>query len=232
MTYVYVISNASQNQETEAEEAAQLLEHFVEGTSCTDAYPSAVFEPTLSFVAPDYPNMYWLTTNDLQRQGEKMALIREIVNAMPELDMIHVLYEVFVTRCQGPLGNVVHTPTFMKQAEEFYGCLGLASRKAQVMALSSTISMNTLACHLLAVRMALYHHLSVCSLSFFSSSCSHSPFIPHLLYFAGLLHLWLFVWKSSERQMYNPRRGGHSPCVAFKEGCRSFVVRLLVYKLP
>jgi hypothetical protein len=153
LTYIYVISNVSQNHETEAEETAQVLEHFVNRTSHTNAYPSAVFEPTLSFVAPDYPNMYWVTTNDPQRQGEKLALIREIVDAVPELDMIFLLYEVFVTRCQGPLGNVVHTPTFMKQAEKFCGCLGLASPEAQVMALSSTISMDTLACHLLAVRM-------------------------------------------------------------------------------
>ena len=118
-------------------------------------------------VAPDYPNMYWLTANDPQRQGENFALIREIVDAMLELDMIHLFHEVFVTRCQGPLGNVVHTPTFMKQAEKFCSCLGLASPEAQVLALSSTISMDTLACHLLVVRMPLYCASSVCSLSLF-----------------------------------------------------------------
>ena len=153
MIRVNTISNASQNQETEAEEAAQLLEHFVDGMSRNNAYPSAALGPTLSFVAPDYPNMYWLNINDPRRQGEMLALIREIVDAMPELDLIHLLYEVFVTRCQGPLGNVVHTPSFLKQAERFRGCLSLASPEAQVMALSSTISMDTLACHLLAVRM-------------------------------------------------------------------------------
>ena len=83
-----------------------------------------------------------------------LALIREIVDAMPELDMIHLLYEVFVTRCQGPLGNVVHTPTLLKQAESFCGCLSLASPEAQVMAMSNIIPMDTLACHLLAVRMS------------------------------------------------------------------------------
>ena len=150
-----MISNASQNQETEAEEAAQLLEHFVDGTSRTNAYPSAVRGPTLSFVAPDYPNMYWLNINDPRKHCEMLALIREIVDAMPELDMIHLLHQVFVARCQGPLGNVIHTPTFLKQAEMFCGCLSLASPEAQVMALSNTISMDTLACHLLAVRMSL-----------------------------------------------------------------------------
>ncbi|MCJ1475045.1 hypothetical protein MMC13_003705 [Lambiella insularis] len=151
-------TNASQNRETEAEDAAQVLEHFVDGTSRINAYPSAVREPTLSSVAPDYPNMYWSTTNDPQRQGEKLALVREIVDAMPELDMIHLLYGIFVTRCQGPLGNVIHTPTFMKQAEKFCGCLGLASLEAQVMALSSTVSMDTLGCHLLALVLALAFH--------------------------------------------------------------------------
>lgn len=150
--------SSSPNQETEAEEAVQAFEHFVDGTPRTNAYPSAVLKPTLSFVAPDYPNMYWLNTNDPQRQGEKFALIREIVDAMPELGMVNLLYEVFVTRCVGPLGNVVHTPTFMKQAEDLCGCLGLASPESQVMALSSTISMDTLACHLLALVLALAFH--------------------------------------------------------------------------
>ena len=154
LTYILGISIASRNQETEAEEAAQILDHFVDGiTSPTNAYTSAVLEPISYCVAPDYPNMYWSSTNDSQRQDEELALVREIVDAMPEVHLIRLLYEVFVTRCQGPLGNVVHTPTFMKQAEKFCGCLGLASPEAQVMALSSTISMDTLACHLLAVRM-------------------------------------------------------------------------------
>ena len=174
-------SNASPNQETEAEETAKVLEHFVDGTSHTNAYLSAAFEPTLFFVAPDYPNMYWLATNDPQRQGEKLALIREIVNVMPELDIIHLLYEVFVTRCQGPIGNVVHTPTFMRQAEKFFGCLSLASPEAQVMALSSTISMDTLGCHLLAVRISLYRTSSVCSRSLFITARARSRLSSHTI---------------------------------------------------
>ena len=169
LTYVYIISNPSRNLETEAEDAAQVLEHFVHGTSRTNAYPSAVLEPTVSFLAPDFPNMYWLTTNDPQRQGEKLVLIRDIVDAMPELDVIYLLYEVFVTRCQGPLGNVVHTPTFMEQAENFWGCLGLASPEAQVMALSRTISMDTLSCYLLAVRMLTFTFLTARARSRLSS---------------------------------------------------------------
>ncbi len=149
------ISNASQNLDTEVEEAAQVLEGFVDGTPPTNGYPFAVLEPTLSYVAPDYPNMYWSTTKDPEKQAETIALIREIVDAMPELDVIHILYEVFFTRCQGPLGNVVHTRTFMKQAEPFWSCLGLASPESQAIALSSTFSMDALACHLMAVRMPL-----------------------------------------------------------------------------
>ena len=108
--------------------------------------------------------MYWLST---RRQDERLALIREIVDALPELDMVRLLYEIFVTRCQGPLGNVVHTPTFMEQAGGFCGCLGLASPEAQAMALSSTIPMDTLACHLLAVRMPLNRASSICSRSIY-----------------------------------------------------------------
>lgn len=167
LTYICVISNASQNQETKAEDAAQVLEHFVDGTSCTNTYPSALLEPTSSLVTPDYPNMYWLINNDSQKQYEKFALIREIVDAMPELDMVRLLFEVFDTRCLGPLDNFVYTPTFMKQAEIFCGCLGIASPEVQVMTLSSTIPMDTLACHLLAVSMPLYRASGVCSRSRF-----------------------------------------------------------------
>ena len=181
MVYICFINSASQNQETEAqievEEAAQELERFVNGTSRTNAYPSALLE---SLVAPDYPNTYWLHTGDPQRQDEKLVLIREIVDAMPELNMIYILYEVFVTRCQGPLGNVVHTPTYLKQAENICSCLSLASPEAQVMALFDTFTMETLACHLLAVRMRLYHASSVCSRSILLTACARSRLSSHI----------------------------------------------------
>ena len=152
LTHIDVIRNALQGQEREVDEAAQILEHFIDGTSRTNAYLSTVLQPTLSFVAPDFPNTYWVIINDPNKQGEKLKLIREVVDAMPELDMIHLLYEVFVTRCQGPLGNIVHTPTFMKQAEGFCDCLCLASAEAQATAICNTVSMETIACNLLAVR--------------------------------------------------------------------------------
>ena len=179
----------SQNEEMEAEEAAQVLEHFVDGACRTNAYQSSPLGPTLSFVAPDYPNMYWSSTNDPQSQDERLALIREIVDALPEREMINHLYEVFVTRCQGPLGNVVHTPTFLEQAEVFHGCLTFASPEGQVMALSCAVSMDTLACHLLAVRMPLQRAQAHAHIHFSYSSYSLSLSIPHHLYLAGLLHL-------------------------------------------
>lgn len=150
--------NSPPTQETEAEEAARALENFIDGPSCTDAYPSAMLEPTLPSVAPDHPNGYWLNRNDPQSQNEKFGLIREIVDAMLEQDIIRLLYDVFITRCQSPLGNVIHTPTFLKQAEKLYGCLGQGSPEAQVMALYNTVSMDELACHLLALVLSLAFH--------------------------------------------------------------------------
>ena len=155
-SYLFGISNAAQNHPTGAEEATQVLESFFDEISRPDAHPSENLGPTVSSIAPDYPNVYWLTTNNSQRQGGKLDLIREIVDAMPGLDTIRLLYEVFVSRCQGPLGNVVHTPTFLNQAETLYNCLGFTSSESRVMALSNTISMDTIACHLMAVRMPLY----------------------------------------------------------------------------
>ncbi|PKX89458.1 putative C6 transcription factor [Aspergillus novofumigatus IBT 16806] len=143
----------------EAEETARLLEHFVEEVPRPSAYLPGVFGPTPSSVAPDFPNRYW-SSIDPKRHGEKLTLIREIVDAMPELEMIHVLFDVFVTRCQGPLGNVVHTPTFMKQAGQFRNCLSLASPDSRVLAISSTVCMEKLGCFLLALVLGLAFHPS------------------------------------------------------------------------
>ncbi|GFF49067.1 uncharacterized transcriptional regulatory protein C757.04 [Aspergillus udagawae] len=142
--------------EAEAEETAQLLEHFVEGVPHPNALPAAL-GPSPSSVAPDFPHRYW-SSSDPKRHSDKLTLIREIVDALPELEMIHVLFEVFVTRCQGALGNVVHTPTFMKQAEQFHNCLSLASPDSRALAISRTISMDTLAGYLLALVLGLAFH--------------------------------------------------------------------------
>ncbi|KAF7180047.1 hypothetical protein CNMCM7691_009213 [Aspergillus felis] len=143
--------------EAEAEETARLLEHFVEGVPRPNACLPGVFGQTPSSVAPDLPNRYW-SNNDPKRHSEKLALLREIVDAMPEPEMIPVLFQVFVTRCQGPLGNVVHTPTFMKQAEQFRDCLTLTSPDSRVLAISRTMSMETLGCFLLALVLGLAFH--------------------------------------------------------------------------
>lgn len=91
------------------------------------------------------PSMYCSSTNNLRRQSEKLALLGELVDAMPEPDIIRILYEVFVTRCQGPVGNFVHTPAYIEPAKKIYGCLDRSYHIAP---------MDTLACHLLVVRMS------------------------------------------------------------------------------
>ncbi|KAI2791843.1 hypothetical protein POX_c04722 [Penicillium oxalicum] len=143
--------------EAEAEETIQLLEHFVAGTPHPNVPVPGLVGPAPSSVAPDFPNRYWLS-NDPRRHGEKLALIQEIVDAMPELETVYALFEVFVTRCQGPLGNVVHTPTFSKQAEQLGKCLSLASPDSRVLAISGTVTMEALGCYLLALVLGLAFH--------------------------------------------------------------------------
>lgn len=159
----------------EAEETAQLLELFVEGIPCS----SSVAATPMS-VAPDFLNRYWSAT-DPKRHGEKLALIREMVDVLPEWEVIHVLFEVFVTRCQGPLGNVVHTPTFMAQAALFGNCLNLASADERASAIASAITMETLGCYLLAVggvylTQKPHAHIIVCL-----SACARSCFSSYAL---------------------------------------------------
>ncbi|OJJ95110.1 hypothetical protein ASPACDRAFT_1908433 [Aspergillus aculeatus ATCC 16872] len=140
------------NGEAEAEETAQLLEHFVEGIP-----RSSSMAATPISIAPDFPNRYWSGT-DPDRHGEKLALIREIVDVLPECEVINVLFEVFVTRCQGPSGNVVHTPTFMAQAAQFGSCLNLASANERASAIANAVTMETLGCYLLALVLGLAFH--------------------------------------------------------------------------
>ncbi|KAL4983774.1 hypothetical protein BDW68DRAFT_181299 [Aspergillus falconensis] len=143
--------------EAEAEETAQLLEQFVHGDPRPDTYLSALRGQAPPSVAPDFASRYW-SSIDPKRHGEKLALIREIVDAMPEMEMIRHLFEVFVTRCQGPLTNLVHTPTFTKQAEQFGNCPSLGSVDAQVSAIANTVTMETLGCYLLALVLGLAFH--------------------------------------------------------------------------
>ncbi|KAG8525712.1 uncharacterized protein KY384_000472 [Bacidia gigantensis] len=142
--------DATKDWEREAEEAAQELEHFVDGASSSTPFKSSTIGSSSPIVAPDYPNLYWSRTHSSTNQHEKGALIHEIVDALPDTDMIHHLYEIFVTRCQGALGNVVHTQTFLKQADELCHYLDLKSREDTVSILLANVSLDRLACHLLA----------------------------------------------------------------------------------
>ena len=140
--------NDSPTQGNEVEEIAEAFEHFVDGLPRVGAH---VLGHT-PLIISDLPNMYWSKSNDPRRNDEKLELFRDIVDAMPDQDMINLLYEVFATRCQGPLNNITHTSTFTQQADIINACLDLPSLEEQVMALSSTISMDAIACHLMAVR--------------------------------------------------------------------------------
>lgn len=146
----------------------QLLDQFVDGPNRTKANSSTAINLSSPFVAPDYPNTFWAAPYNPQREVEKFALIREVVDALPGLEIIRLLNDVFVTRCQGPLGNVIHTPTSLEQAELFYSCLDFSSPDGHVIALYHKIPMDTLACHLLAVRIPVSIVRSVC-LHFFCS---------------------------------------------------------------
>ncbi|KAJ5894312.1 hypothetical protein N7495_006003 [Penicillium taxi] len=135
-----------EEKEPEVEQTARILEHFVDVIPLNTSDSAAV--------APDILNRYWMTS-DPQRRDQHLALVRDVVHALPEWDIIAVLYEVFVTRCQGPLGNIVHTPTFMKQADQLRHCLSMASSDEVV---ANTISMDSLAVLLLALVLGLAFH--------------------------------------------------------------------------
>lgn len=149
----------------EAENTAEALEQFVEGASLID--------PELSRVAPDYPNLYWRTTDEPPKQYEKYALMKGIVDAMPDQDMISHVYEVFVTRCQGPLGNIIHKPTFLAQTRTLYECLNHTSLEKRATALLSSVTMDMLACQLLAVRSITIADIK-CVCSHMKTACSRS----------------------------------------------------------
>lgn len=79
-----------------------------------------------------------------------LSLLGEIVDALPTTDITRLIFEVFITRCQAPLGNVVHTPSFMADAEELFASLSRSSREDKVKGLLS-IPMDLIACCLLVV---------------------------------------------------------------------------------
>ncbi|RAL10927.1 putative C6 transcription factor [Aspergillus homomorphus CBS 101889] len=144
-------SPVADDQETEVEEAVQVLEYFVNGAMHNASSPTTA----TSSVVADSPNMYWEAVCHPQRQTEKLALLQEVVDTLPEPELIHCLYEVFLTRCQGSLENVVHTPTFRTEAELLCGCLSYVSPEARVRALAASFSLDSLACYLLALVLGL-----------------------------------------------------------------------------
>ena len=137
----------------DAENLAQSFENFADGILHADDYSSAHPKPVSSIVLPDCPNQRWETKSKPQIQNEKSVLIKEIVDALPEFNVIQLLYETFTTRCQAATGNIIHTPSFMKKAESLHDCSGLTSREVRATTLASAFSMDELACCLLAVRM-------------------------------------------------------------------------------
>ncbi|PWY96137.1 hypothetical protein BO94DRAFT_619318 [Aspergillus sclerotioniger CBS 115572] len=136
--------STSQPKDSEAEETVQILENYVDDAS---------LERTSCVVAPDLPNPYWSNP----RQVDQVSLLREIIDSVPEIDIIFLLHDVFLTRCQAPLGNVVHTPTFAKQVERFCDCLRLPLEE-RVMALLDKMSMEMISCHLMALVLGLAFH--------------------------------------------------------------------------
>ncbi|CAG8085674.1 unnamed protein product [Penicillium salamii] len=124
------------------EETAQVLEQFVDAVSL----------PTDSEgLAPDIPNRYWASDSP-QRHEQKLALIRKVIDSLPEREIMHALYEIFATRCQGPLGNIVHTPSFIGQADQLGEILSMASPDTII---ANTFSMESLAGLLLALVLGL-----------------------------------------------------------------------------
>ncbi|KAJ5263199.1 hypothetical protein N7478_010804 [Penicillium angulare] len=137
--------NSKKEEQPEVEETALALEHFVDVTP---------FRTESEGVAPDIPNPYWVTQSP-HRDKQKFELIRDVIQTLPEWDVIQTLYEIFVIRCQGPLGNVVHTPSFMKQADQLSQCLNSPYPDA---AIATTIPLDSLAVLLLALVLGLAFH--------------------------------------------------------------------------
>lgn len=149
------INNIHETEATEAENTAELLESFVEGDFQTSAQvpSSSTRGVSQSRVAPDYPNPKWTPTS----YPQKVELMREVVNMMPTENVIRTLYETFLTRCQAPLGNIVHTPTFTQQAQTLCNCLIQASPEARSVALADNFSTDEIACFLMAVHIPVQY---------------------------------------------------------------------------
>ena len=182
------IRDVNPNIQSIMEDTTRVIESLADETALKDAHHSLDNEDEDPMMAPDNINSYW----SVARQNEQFALIREVVDAMPKPDMIRHLYEVFTTRCQGPLFNVVHTPTFLEQAEELCSCLSCGNdHEQQITILYDRISMDTLACQLLAVRVPQQVRSNHCSRCCSYSCLSRWPSIRPRRYMAGRLRIFL-----------------------------------------
>lgn len=136
---------------TEAGASLTALENFVEGTprvNLSTLMPhGSVPAPS---IAPDYPNKYWERPG-FGSENEKSILIQEMLHSLPEEDVVSHIYDVFVTRCQGALGNIFHTPTFLKDAARLRSWISSQAVAPETQGAQSPFSMETLGCFLLAV---------------------------------------------------------------------------------
>lgn len=127
------------------------MERFIDGLGHTQASGSSSAK-----VSKDRENSYYPAKRNYihssNRNDAKVALLADIVEALPPDDMIRALYDCFVTRCQAPLGNVVHTPTFKRQAEKLCNDLSRVPYDEKYEVLDDGFPLDALACLLLAVR--------------------------------------------------------------------------------
>lgn len=145
---------------TEAGASLTALENFVEGTPQVNLL---CVMPASSI--PDHPNKYWRRPGGFASENEKSILIQEILHALPEVDVVHHIYDVFVTRCQGAIGNVFHTPTFLEDATLFRDWISCQTTIPEKKGAQFPFSMETLACFLLAVRQSPFRVLISCLLT-------------------------------------------------------------------
>ncbi|PWN34865.1 uncharacterized protein FA14DRAFT_160285 [Meira miltonrushii] len=112
-------------------------------------------------VKPDKHNPYWQNlSNDGKREREHLELVAEIAASLPSLELIKALTEVFVTRCQAPIGNVVHTPTHILRIERLCACIDSNEFREKKYAILESFGMDTLACLLLSLKLGLAFHPS------------------------------------------------------------------------
>ncbi|KAL8992393.1 MAG: hypothetical protein Q9169_007136 [Polycauliona sp. 2 TL-2023] len=91
-----------------SDEAAQLLEQLMDESTDATTYSSTIGHLDPPLVTPDRPNAFWLASKDQQRQAMQFTMLRDIVDALPELDMIRLLNQIFVIRPQLMLGLAFH----------------------------------------------------------------------------------------------------------------------------